>query len=72
MEMVGEKVKYVSAESKTVYQLLADADIDIVHDAFEKFILKINMEIEEITTHEAIYREGWWYPRYVERICPIC
>ncbi len=72
MEMVGEKVKYVSAESKTVYQLLADGDIDIVHDAFGEIYSKVlnDGEIEEITTHEAIYREGWWYPRYVERICP--
>ena len=71
-KMVGEKVEYVSVDSKTVYQLLANGEIDIVHDAFGEIYFKVLSEgkIEEATTHEAVYREGWWYPRYVERLCP--
>ena len=34
-KMVGEKVEYVSMDSQTVYQAMADGDIDIVHEVWE-------------------------------------
>ena len=34
-KMVGEKIEYVSMDSQTVYQAMADGDIDIVHEVWE-------------------------------------
>lgn len=76
MKMIGEKVEYVSIDPQTVYQSMAKGDIDIVHeiwkDAFEASYIKALASggIEEILTHDAVPREGWWYPEYVEKICP--
>ena len=33
-KMVGEKIEYVSMDSQTVYQAMADGDIDIVHEVW--------------------------------------
>ena len=32
---VGEKIEYVPMDSQTVYQAMADGDIDIVHEVWE-------------------------------------
>jgi len=75
MKMIGEKVEYIRTDSKKVYQLMADGDIDLVHaiwePAFGEYYDKAKAAggIEEILTHEAITREEWWYPDYVEQIC---
>tara|TARA_B100001123_G_scaffold366115_1_gene425564 strand:+ start:113 stop:1066 length:954 start_codon:yes stop_codon:yes gene_type:complete len=76
MKMVGEKVEYIPMDSQKVYQSMADGDIDIVHEIWEIVFgasyerAKANGGIEEISTHDAIGRDGWWYPEYVEKVCP--
>ena len=76
MKMIGEEVEYVSTDPQTVYQSMADGEIDIVHEIWEIAFgvsyerAKENGGIEEILTHDAVGREGWWYPDYVEKDCP--
>lgn len=76
MEMVGEKVEYVLSDSRSVFKLMADGEIDIVHEiweqAFEKSYEKAKASggIEEILVHDAVTRIDWWYPEYVEKVCP--
>ncbi len=76
MKIVGERVEYIPMDSQKVYQSMADGDIDIVHEIWEIVFgasyeaAKSNGGIEEILTHDAIGRDGWWYPNYVEKICP--
>ena len=76
MKMVGEKVEYVVIDSQAVYQSMADGEIDIVHEIWEDAFGASYTEayasggIEEILTHDAVSREDWWYPWYVERACP--
>ena len=76
MKKVGERVKYVPMDSQKVYQSMADGDIDLVHEIWEIVFgvsyeaAKQNGNIEEILTYDAIGRYGWWYPKYVEKICP--
>ncbi len=76
MKKVDEKVEYVLMDSQTVYQSMADGDIDIVHEIWEtQFGESYNKAlsgggIEEILTHDAVTRMGWWYPEYVEKECP--
>ena len=35
LEKVGEKVEYINMDSQTVYQAMADGDIDLVHEIWE-------------------------------------
>ena len=76
MKIVGEKIEYVHINSQKVYQSMADGDIDLVHAIWEHAFgasydkAKAGGEIEEILTHDAVTREDWWYPDYVEKVCP--
>jgi len=72
LEKIGEKVEYISMDSQNVYQLMANGKVDITHEAFGEFYTKElnNGGIEEIKTYDAAKREDWWYPRYIERVCP--
>ena len=73
---VGEKVEYVPMDSQTVYQAMADGDIDIVHEvwegafgaSFDKSLATGN--VIDLLTHDAVTREDWWYPVYIEEVCP--
>ena len=76
LKMVGEEVEYIPMDSQTVYQSMADGDIDLVHEiwegafgaSYEKSLATGN--VEEILTHDAVTREDWWYPNFVEETCP--
>ena len=76
MKMVGEKVEYIPMDSQAVYQEMAEGKIDIVNEIWERPFgasydkAKASGNIEEILTHDAITREDWWYPTYVEEVCP--
>ena len=76
MKMVGEKVEYVLSDSRSVFKLMADGEIDIVNEIWERAFnvsyekAKASGNIEEILTHDAVTREDWWYPNYVEKECP--
>jgi len=75
-EMVGEEVEYVDADSQEVYKLMANGEIDIVHEiwegafgySFEDSLATGN--VIDLVTHDAKIREGWWYPSYMENLCP--
>ena len=76
LKMVGEEIEYIPMDSQTVYQSMADGDIDLVHEiwegafgaSYEKSLATGN--VEEILTHDAVTREDWWYPNFVEETCP--
>ena len=75
-EMAGEKVEYVPFDSQTVYQAMADGDIDIVHEVWEgAFGASFDASVAtggviDLLTHDAVTREDWWYPSYIEETCP--
>jgi glycine betaine/proline transport system substrate-binding protein len=76
LEKTGAKVEYVSADSQVVYTALCEGDVHLVHEvwegafgvAFEK-VVKEGCVVDA-ATHDAKTREEWWYPKYVEEICP--
>ena len=74
--MVGEEIEYVPMDSQTVYQAMADGDIDIVHEVWEgAFGASFTKSLEtgnviDLLTHDAVTREDWWYPEYIEEVCP--
>ena len=67
-KMVGEEIEYVPMDSQTVYQAMADGDIDIVHEVWEgAFGASFTKSLEtgnviDLLTHDAVTREDWWYP----------
>ena len=71
LEKIGQKVEYISIDKKKVYQSITRGEIDLVHGAYgEAYTSELNKGgIEEIKIYDAILREDWWYPRYVERVC---
>lgn len=76
LEKAGAKVEYVSSDSQVVYTSMCEGDIHLVHEvwqgsfgpAFEK-VVKQGCVIDA-ATHDAKTREEWWYPEYVEKMCP--
>jgi len=76
LNIVGENVEFVEIDSKSVYQAMANGKIDLVNEINEIHFgslyedAKSSGNIEEVTIYEAVAREDWWYPDYVEDICP--
>ena len=76
LEMVGEKVDYVSADSQVVYTSMCEGDIHLVHEVWQgAFGVSYEKQLNKgcvmtANTHEAKTREEWWYPEYVEKACP--
>ena len=76
LEMVGNKVDYVSADSQVVYTSMCEGDIHLVHEVWQgAFGVSYEKQLNKgcvitAATHEAKTREEWWYPEYVEKICP--
>ena len=76
LEMVGEKVAYVSADSQVVYTSMCEGDIHLVHEVWQgAFGVSYEKQLNAgcvitANTHAAMTREEWWYPEYVEKACP--
>lgn len=76
VEEAGGEVEYVPADSQAVYQSMCEGDIDLVHEvwqgAFGENFEKVVAEkcVIDAATHAAKTREEWWYPTYVEELCP--
>ncbi|BAJ03886.1 ABC transporter substrate-binding protein [Shewanella violacea] len=76
MQSKGIEVDYVSfAADGQWYQLVyghADVQIEVWQGSmaaqFDKLVK--NGKIIDGGTHQALTREGWWYPDYVEALCP--
>ena len=76
LEMTGASVEYIPADSQVVYTSMCEGDIDLVHEvwqgAFGEAFEKVVAEgcVIDAATHDAKTREEWWYPAYVEELCP--
>ena len=73
----GNEVEFVeNADSQAVYQAMCEGDVDLVHEvwegAFGENFEKVVAEgcVIDAATHDAVTREEWWYPTYVEEQCP--
>jgi len=76
LESTGNSVEYISADSTLVYTSMCEGDMDLVHEVWEGAFGVAFMEqvdagcVIDATTHDAKTREEWWYPSYVEDVCP--
>jgi glycine betaine/proline transport system substrate-binding protein len=76
LEQAGNSVKYISAESTQVYTSMCEGDMDLVHEIWEgafgvPFMRQVDAGcVIDAATHDAKTREDWWYPSYIEDVCP--
>ncbi|WP_419921609.1 ABC transporter substrate-binding protein [Candidatus Poriferisodalis sp.] len=76
LEEAGFSVEYVPSDSQVVYQSMCDGDIELVHEVWEgAFGVAFQEQVDagcvlDYATHNAVTREEWWYPIYVEDQCP--
>ena len=76
LEEAGFSVEYVPSDSQVVYQSMCDGDIELVHEVWEgAFGVAFQEQVDkgcvlDWATHNAVTREEWWYPIYVEEQCP--
>ena len=72
----GFEVEYIPADSQVVYTSMCEGDIDLVHEVWQgAFGVAFQKVVDEgcvidAATHDAKTREEWWYPAYVEELCP--
>ncbi len=72
----GYEVEYVPSDSQAVYAAMCEGDVDLVHEVWEgAFGVAFQEQVDagcviDAHTHNAVTREEWWYPTYVEEQCP--
>ncbi len=72
----GYEVEYVPSDSQAVYAAMCEGDVDLVHEVWEgAFGVAFQEQVDsgcvvDAHTHNAVTREEWWYPAYMEDQCP--
>ncbi|MGI9332757.1 MAG: ABC transporter substrate-binding protein [Gammaproteobacteria bacterium] len=73
---MGNNVEYTSTDSQAVYESVRLGDVTLELEVWEgafgvafKEALKKG-GIVDVGDHDAVTREEWWYPSYVEELCP--
>ena len=75
-EKIGCNVEYTSTDSQAVYEAVRIGDATIELEVWEgSFATSFNAALDkggilDAGTHDAVTREEWWYPTYVEEHCP--
>ena len=76
LEKLGYNVEYTPSDSQVVYTSMCEGDIhlqmEVWQGAFGVAFEKVVGEgcVLDAGTHDAVTREEWWYPAYVEEVCP--
>ncbi len=76
LEEMGYNVEYVSTDSQAVYEAVRLGDVTLELEVWEgAFGVAFNEALSkggivDVGAHEAVTREEWWYPAYVEEQCP--
>ena len=75
-EEMGRHVEYVSTDSQAVYEAVRNGDVTLEMEVWEgAFGAAFNEAmgkggIVDAGDHDAVTREDWWYPEYVNELCP--
>lgn len=76
LQAMGYAVRYAETDSNAVYDLLQTGAVSVEMEVWEGVFGKLFAAAVEAGTvvdagsHAAITREEWWYPAYVEAMCP--
>ena len=76
LKKIGYSVEYRTAETQLQYTAMGNGDMHFQVEVwegtmkvpFDKQVAKERMI--DAGTHDAVTREDWWYPIYVEEVCP--
>ena len=75
-EDMGLNVEYVSTDSQAVYEAVRLGDVTLELEVWEgAFGASFNEALEkggivDVTDHDAVTREDWWYPMWTKDACP--
>jgi glycine betaine/proline transport system substrate-binding protein len=75
-ESMGNTVEYVSTDSQAVYEAVRLGDAALELEVWEgAFGASFDAAVEkggihEVTAHDAVTREDWWYPAWTKEACP--
>jgi glycine betaine/proline transport system substrate-binding protein len=75
-EAIGANVEYVTVDTQAVFESVRLGDVALALEiwegamapSFEAALAKGG--IHDAGDHAAVTREDWWYPEYVEELCP--
>lgn len=73
---MGYNVEFTPTDSQAVYEAVRLGDVTLELEVWEgAFGVAFNEALEkggliDAGDHEAVTREEWWYPKYVEDLCP--
>lgn len=76
LEKVGYNVEYTPTDSQAVYESVRLGDVTLELEVWEgAFGQSFNAALEkggivDVGDHDAVTREDWWYPIYMEELCP--
>ena len=76
LESQGASVEYVTTDSQAVYESVRLGDVTLELEVWEgAFGASYRAALEkggivEVTDHNAVTREDWWYPLWTKEACP--
>ena len=76
LEKLGYKVEYVPSHTQMQYTAMANGDMHFQVEVWEGTMAEpFGKQVErgamlDAGSHDAVTREDWWYPLYVEEVCP--
>lgn len=75
LEQQGRAVEYTSSDTQLQYTALTNGDMDFQIEVWEgsqaePFDKAVAAGALDLGAHEAVTREDWWYPSYMNEMCP--
>lgn len=75
LQSKGYNVEYKSSDTQLQFTALASGDMDFQVEVWEGSMAEsFNKALEagavDLGAHNAVTREDWWYPSYVNEVCP--
>jgi glycine betaine/proline transport system substrate-binding protein len=75
LQQMGYNVEYTSSDTQLQYTALANGDMDFQVEVWEgsqaeSFNKALAAGAVDLGAHNAVTREDWWYPKYMNEMCP--
>jgi glycine betaine/proline transport system substrate-binding protein len=75
LQSAGYNIEYKSSDTQLQYTALASGDMDFQVEVWEgsqaeSFNKAVAAGALDLGAHEAVTREDWWYPSYMNEMCP--
>ncbi len=75
LQQMGYNVEYTSSDTQLQYTALANGDMDFQVEVWEgsqaeSFNKAVAAGAVDLGAHNAVTREDWWYPSYMNEMCP--